>query len=242
MEELLARALEAHGGLERWSTIDGLRARLSLGGPFWAMHGWPDVYADQTVTLATRREHIEFAPFTAPGIRSILDLEPRRISIQTDGGEIVDERVDPDASYPPFESTVAWDAIQVAYFTSAAVWNYLTTPFLLSYPGVEAREGEAWSEEGETWRRLDVVFPDSIATHNRDQSFYFDEDFLLRRLDYQPLVTQTPIAHYAYEHKDFDGLTFPTKRAVHLRNADNSANKDLAFITIAVDSVEVVWT
>ncbi len=33
-----------------------------------------------------------------------------------------------------------WDALQAGYFLSYAMWNYLTTPFLLTYPGSRARE------------------------------------------------------------------------------------------------------
>ena len=41
-----------------------------------------------------------------------------------------------------------WDVLQLAYFIGYAMWNYLTTPFLFTYPGVEAREIEPWHEAG----------------------------------------------------------------------------------------------
>ena len=117
-----------------------------------AARGWPDVYANQTVTLDARRERISFAPFTAPDWVAILDMEPEHVTIQTIDGRVVEERTDPRASFPlPFDDTgTAWDAVQVAYFTSAAVWNYFTAPFVFTYPGVEAREIEPWQEGGET--------------------------------------------------------------------------------------------
>ena len=40
---LLSSVLDARGGLENWSTVTELTAQLSLGGPFWAARGWPDV-------------------------------------------------------------------------------------------------------------------------------------------------------------------------------------------------------
>jgi len=46
------------------------------------------------------------------------------------------------------------------------MWNYLTEPFVFTYPGVETREIEPWREDGETWRRLTVTFPETIANHN----------------------------------------------------------------------------
>jgi hypothetical protein len=66
MDDLLAEVLDAHGGLEEWGKVSTLTAKLSLGGPFWGLRGWPNVYAGQTVTLDAHREHITFAPFTAP--------------------------------------------------------------------------------------------------------------------------------------------------------------------------------
>jgi hypothetical protein len=175
MDELLAHMLDAHGGLENWSNVSTLTAKLSLDGPFWAGRGWPDIYAGKSVELDAHREHTVFTPYTAAERSSILDVEPERVAIQTADGEVLERRTDPRSTYPmPFEPTTPWDALQVAYFTSYAVWNYLTSPFLLTYPGVQAQEIEPWDEDGESWRRLQVTFPETIATHNRDQVFYFD--------------------------------------------------------------------
>jgi hypothetical protein len=240
MDELLAGVLDAHGGLESWKRVTNLTARLSLGGPFWAARGWPDVYADQTVTVDSHREHITFAPFTAPDRVSVLDVDPERVTIQTADGEVVDARTDPRASYPmPFDRlATSWDGIQIAYFTSAAVWNYLTEPFGFTYPGVEAREIEPWRENGETWRRLAVKFPKTNANHNSDQVFYFDENFMQRRMDYSPYVTGSPrVAHYTHDPKTFDGIVFPTRRLVHHHDADGVADQSLAGITLDIDTV-----
>src|ERR1700685_254075 len=71
-----------------------------------------------------------------------------------------------------------WDAQHLGYFLGYANWNYFTTPFLFEYPGVIAIEIEPWHEAGQTWRRLQVRFPPSIATHNPQQVFYFDSTAL----------------------------------------------------------------
>jgi hypothetical protein len=240
MDELLAGVLDAHGGLESWQAVTKLTARLSLGGPFWAARGWPGIYADQTVTLDAHREHITFAPFTAPDRASVLDVDPERVTVQSTDGAVLEQRADPRSSYPlPFDPlTTPWDAIQVAYFTSAAVWNYLTEPFGFTYPGVEAREIEPWEEHGERWRRLAVTFPKTNANHNSDQVFYFDENLIQRRMDYSPHVTgNPPVAHYMHDPKTFDGFVFPTRRLVHRRDADGNADQTLAGITIDIDTI-----
>ena len=51
MDKLLTAVLDAHGGLQNWAKVTKITARMSLGGPFWAARGWPDVYTKQTVTV-----------------------------------------------------------------------------------------------------------------------------------------------------------------------------------------------
>ncbi len=43
MNDLLAAVLDAHGGVENWSNVAMLTAKMSLGGPFWVARGWPEV-------------------------------------------------------------------------------------------------------------------------------------------------------------------------------------------------------
>lgn len=242
MDNLLTAVLDAHGGLPNWAKATRITAQMSLGGPFWGARGWPDVYLKQTVTLDPHREHITFAPFTAANRVSVLDVDPERVAIRTTYGHIVEERVNPRESFPTafVDSSTPWDAIQVAYFTSAAVWNYLTEPFVFTRPGVETREIEPWTEDAQTWRRLAVTFPNTIANHNADQVFYYDNQFMQRRMDYSPDVTgKPPVAHYTHDHKIFGGFVFPTRRLVHLHDASGIANQRFAPITIDVTAVTV---
>ena len=242
MSGLLDCVLAAHGGAENWSRVTTLTAEVSLGGVFWAARGWSEVYRDQHVGLDARRQHIVFSPFTAPGTRSVFDVDPERVVIEHADGSVVDERLDPRSSFPlPFDmAQTRWDAVQVAYFTSAAVWNYLTQPFSLAYPGVITREIDPWIEDGETWRRLAVTFPARHANHNPEQVFYYDERFLQRRMDYSPYVTGgPPVAHYTHDHETFDGFVFPTRRRVHLHGPNGVANQELAPITLDVTQISV---
>jgi hypothetical protein len=242
MNKLLSAVLDAHGGSRNWADISRITAQMSLGGPFWGARGWPDVYSKQTVTIDPHREHIRFEPFTADGRASVLDVGPERVVITSADGQVIEERLDPRLTFPgAFDAfTTPWDAIQVAYFTSAAVWNYMTAPFVFTQPGVESREADPWTEGGETWRRLAVTFPRSNANHNAEQVFYFDDKFMQRRMDYSPDVTGSPpVAHYTHAHKVFDGFVFPTRRLVHLHDEHGVADQDFAPITIDVDSIRV---
>jgi hypothetical protein len=242
MDKLLAAVLKAHGGLQNWEKAAEITARMSLGGPFWAARGWPGVYAEQTVVIDPHREHITFAPFTAPDRKSVLKVGPEHVAITTRDDDILEERDNPRRSFPTdFDDiNTPWDAIQLAYFTSAAVWNYLTAPFVFTYPGVEAREIAPWAEGPQIWRRLTVRFPNTIANHNAEQVFYYDDMFMQRRMDYSPDVTgNPPVAHYTHDHRTFDGFVFPTRRLVHLHDASGIANQLFAPITIDVLAVTV---
>jgi hypothetical protein len=240
--ELLSSVLNEHGGLDNWSKVARLTVKLELGGPFWAARGWPEVDRGQTVTLDARHEHIAFAPFPAPDWSSVFDVDPERVVIWTTDGEVVEEGIEPRGSFPANYDveTTRWDPIQVAYFLSAAVWNYLTEPFGFTYSGVQTHEIEPWQEAGQTWRRLAVTFPPTNANHNPDQVFYYDENFMLRRMDYSPDVTGSPpIAHYTYDEKIFDGFVFPTRRLVHRHAPDGIADQSFAPITINIHSVAI---
>jgi hypothetical protein len=64
--DLLDFVLDVHGGLERWSGISALTAKLAIGGPFWGQHGFPDAFLDETLTIDTRRQHAVFTPGPPP--------------------------------------------------------------------------------------------------------------------------------------------------------------------------------
>jgi hypothetical protein len=231
MDKLLRAVLDAHGGLSNWRNVTRITAEMSPGGVFWAARGWPGIYSKKTVTI-DRLIHIAstspFAPFTAQDRMSVLDVGPERVAISTGDGRIVEERLNPRGSFPlPFvDTSTPWDAIQMAYFTSAAVWNYLTAPFVFTHAGVDAHEISPWIEGIQTWRRLAVTFPKTNANHNADQVFYYDDAFMQRRMDYSPDVTgNPPVAHYADDHKTFDGFVFPTRPRIYLHDAEGVANR-----------------
>jgi hypothetical protein len=52
---------------------------------------------------------------------------------------LIDSLTSPGSSYARKDPNSPWDALQVGYFLSYGMWNYLTTPFLLRYPGASRR-------------------------------------------------------------------------------------------------------
>jgi len=212
--DLLETVMEAHGGLERWGKISSVRVEASITGAIWHLKGRPDVVQQVVITASTEHERLVM-DFPDQDKRSI--FEPHRITIETAGGDLVEARDDPVAHFAGQEADTPWDDIDVAYFSGEALWTYLTTPFLFSQSGFSvSEEPESWREDGEDWRLLRVTFPDRIASHTREQLFFFGPDGLLRRHDYSvDILGGTTAANYALEHRNVDGIVVPTRRRIY---------------------------
>lgn len=241
MNDLLEHVIAAHGGRQRWSQIDGLKVDATLHGPFWAVRGFSEKPFNETVTIDTRRELIRFSPWAHPEHDFVLRAQDDAVELRTTADDkVLETQSGIRSTYTGYDLTSPWTHLQVGYFIGYAMWNYLTTPFLFDHPEVATREGESWPENGEVWHRLHVEFPPSIATHTAKQTFYFGDDGLLRRLDYNVDVNVgVAVAHYVSDYKAFEGIQIPTRRRVHRRIADNSASENWS-IGIDINNVVAV--
>lgn len=229
---LLDDVLEAHGGLEGWRRATRIRAQLRSGGLLLRTRVPGTRFADFSVTVEVASPRSEAAPFPKPGERGVFDRG--EVRIETDGGEAVASREAPRAAFfgrSGLRRNLRWDALDSIYFAGYAMWNYLTTPYLLTREGVEVAEGEPWSQDGETWRRLEATFPPRLDTHSPRQTFCFDSRGLLRRHDYVAQVVGgwAHGAHYCADHVESGGLTFPTRRWVR---PIGPGNRSLPFPTM----------
>lgn len=237
MNSLVQLTIDAHGGLERWRRFEYVTAHLRTGGILWGLKHQQGVLDDVNVRVALRREWTSHSPFLKPNLRT--SFEPRRVAIETTEGHVVEERFQPRDSFGGHRVDTPWDSLQLAYFAGYAMWTYLTTPFLFVVDGVTTEELEPWPEDGEMWRRLQVTFPDSIATHSTVQIFYFGSDALLRRHDYDAEVLGgTPAAHYVHEYDKVSGIMVPTRRRVVGREPDGTPAPDPFIVTIDLSEVQ----
>jgi hypothetical protein len=131
---------------------------------------------------------------------------------------VVEERVDPRARMLGAKMTDPWDRIGRLYFSSYALWTYLTTPFLLATDGLDLTVLDPHEEAGEVWNRLRVKFPKEVPSHSEIQTYYFNDKGLLQRLDYETDVAGGVAAHYCYDHLPSGGIMFPTLRRVVKRS------------------------
>jgi hypothetical protein len=231
VNDLLEKAIAAHGDLERWQTRKQLTVTAVSSGGLFALKGMPQDATPREQTVTLHEQTASVSPFGQPDWRT--SFAARRVAIETTAGVVVRERSEPRASFDGHDLLTAWDPLHRAYFNGYAMWTYLTTPFLLAMPNFEVTEIKPWQEGAERWRGLRVRFPDEIASHSKEQDFYFGEDFLLRRHDYHVDVAGGfPAAQYVSDIVTVDGVRYPTKRRAYVRAPDLKPIRDLLMVAI----------
>jgi hypothetical protein len=235
MNDLLSLAIKAHGGLDRWNTVTSVEITASITGAIWHVKSKPDVLKSVVMTADTRSERLTTV---FPGQDKRSSFEPNRVVIERADGTPVEARDDPEASFAGQELDTPWDDIHVAYFSGEALWTYLNTPFLYARDDFVTEEIAPVEADGETWRRLEVTFPDTVKSHTRKQIFCFGTDGLLRRHDYTvDILGGGTGLNYATNYLDVEGIIFPTTRRIYAYTGDYQRVPEP--VLVAVDITEV---
>ena len=230
MNDLLESAVAAHGGLDRWNQVKSITVDASITGALWALKSKGDALKDVRFEVDTTRERLTM-DFAGQDKRSV--FEPLRVVMQRRDGALTDAHDDPEKSFDGHQLQTPWDDIHLAYFTGEALWTYLNTPFLYTWPGFVTEEIGPIEVDGETWRRLKVTFPDHIKSHTREQISCFGPDGLLRRHDFTIDVNAgAPAMLYAADYRDVAGIIIPTTRRAWL-------DDDQLVPAVAIDMGEI---
>jgi hypothetical protein len=238
MNSLAKLAIDAHGGLDRWKQFEMVSADLAQGGVLWQVKGQAGMLDKTNVTVGLRSEWASHSPFGTAGRRS--RFEPDRVAIESADGAVLEELRQPRRSFAGHTLQTPWTDLQLAYFAGCAMWTYLNFPFLLAWPGMTCEELSPWKENGESWRRLGIQFPDGIATHSSNQTLYIDESGLLKRHDYDvEIAGNTPGAHYIENYVQVSGIRFPTVHRIFARQADANVNRDPLVVSIDLSNIEL---
>jgi hypothetical protein len=233
--ELLDSAVTAHGGLARWNKVKAIKVAASITGAIWFVKGKGDCLKNVVLTAETRSERLT-VDFSGQDKRAI--FEPNRIVMETVNGRLIEARDNPEKSFERQQRETPWDDIDVVYFVGEALWTYLNTPFLYTYDGFTTKEIPSIQVEGETWRRLQVTFPDSVRSHTKEQISCFGPDGLLRRHDYTvDILGGATGLNYASNYRDIDGIIVPTKRRVYAYEGDYRLVKEP--LLVAIDMGEI---
>jgi hypothetical protein len=237
MTELLQRALDAHGGLDRWNKVKAIRVTASITGAIWYVKGKPDFLKDVILTVETRNERVTV---DFPGQNKRAVFEPDRIVIETADGSEIEARDNPEELFAGQQRETPWNDIHVIYFVGEALWTYLNTPFLYTHEGFRTEEIPSIQVDGETWRRLKVTFPDMVKSHTKEQISCFGPDGLLRRHDYTvDILGGATGLNYASDYRNVDGIIIPTKRRVYAYEGDYQLVKEPLLVAIDMGEIEL---
>lgn len=140
------------------------------------------LHDDVTYEVQVHEERVTVDRFGGPNRR--LRFLPNRLTLESFEGDLIEARDNPRDAFREHNADSPWDALHLGYFSSYALWTYLTLPFLYTSPGFVVEEIAPWREAGEEWRQLKATFPANVASHAREQVTYFGCDGLMRRHDY----------------------------------------------------------
>ena len=234
---LVESVFEAHGGFDLWNEAGVVHATLSTGGAAFLLKFSRDNFDETKVSIHLNEQRVEVRPYG--GRDNVGHYDRNGVRIVDSAGKVIAERSNPRPYFRKARRLVYWDALDTLYFSGYACWNYFSMPYLLAAEGMELSEAEPWVDEGETWSRIDAIFPDTIETHSRKQSFYFDVDRRLRRHDYTAEVfgNWAKVAHYCHDHETRDGALFPMRRDVYPRAGNNKPRPFPTIIWIRLHDV-----
>lgn len=236
MNDLLAKIVHAHGGMERWQRYEQVQATIVSGGGLFRLKGMPQDPTPRTMTAWLHEERASVEPFGAADQRTL--FTPGRVAIEKFDGTVVAERSAPSASFANHRLESPWDPLQRAYFNGEALWTYLTTPFLLTMNDVLVEEIAPWDEGDERWRVLRARFPATIETHSPIQDFFFGADLLLRRHDYSVNIAGGfAAAQLTTGYTEAGGIRLPTRRRAYMRGPDRRPITELLMVSIDLSDI-----
>ena len=206
---LLEKALRASGGLDLWRLTRRFVVHMSITGDLCSTKSSNAKLKELVVEGSTHVQELEMTGFARADIRALY----RRDWVALEGPDThrITKRVASPGEFRRGLQTVNWDELQLAHYCGYLIWNYMAVPFILADADFETKELRRNVAPGESLRRLQVVFPARIVTHAPIQTFHFDREGLLRRLDYRaPHADHVPITQVYSGHQRFSGILVPT--------------------------------
>ena len=181
---------------------------MSVGGVFCSRKCRSAQLKDLVAEGSTDQQSLEINGFSGLNQRAL--YRPDWVALEGPDGQLRKERKAPPQELRERLKMSVWDELELAYYSGYSIWNYIAVPFVLAEPDVTTEELEPGSGQANDWRRLKVRFPPRLMTHSAEQTFYFDRDAVLRRLDYTTEHEYTRIVQSFSGHQRFSGILIPT--------------------------------
>jgi hypothetical protein len=206
---LLENALRASGGLDQWRLTRRFTLHMSITGSLCTARCGAAQLKGFVVEGSTQTQALEITGFARADLRAL--YRPDWVALEgQDARRLMERQGSPEEFRNALRSTT-WDELQLAHYCGYLIWNHIATPFILADPDFETKELPRHVARGESLRQLRVVFPARVVTHASAQTFHFDREGFLRRLDYPAAHDDhTQIAQILSGHQRFSGILVPT--------------------------------
>jgi hypothetical protein len=170
--------------------------------------------------------------YPVPGRRGVFSAGQVQI---LEGATILEARADPRASFAGRRRGRRWSALDALYFFGYALAHYQSLPFSLT--AARPLSLRYARSRGRRLLGVEVELPTGLHTHSRQQTFFFDDEGLLRRHDYVADVIGwwASGAHRWEDYVDVAGVPVARHRHVVVR----LGRFELRTVALAADFDEV---
>ena len=206
---LLEKALRASGGLDLWRLTRRFTLHMSIAGSLCAERCRTAQLKELVVEGRTQTQALEITGFARADLRAL--YRPDWVALEGQDARRLKERQGSPEEFRSELQATTWDELQLAHYCGYLIWNHIATPFILADPDFETKALPRHVARGESLRQLRAVFPARVVTHASVQTFHFDREGYLRRLDYPAAHDDhTQIAQMSSGHQRFSGILVPT--------------------------------
>jgi hypothetical protein len=214
---LLDAAVRRHGGWDAWHSLRELEVRpQSLTGMLpWLKGAGRTFHLPPRAQVHPHEERVVFLDYPTPGATGT--FERGRLALVDASGAVTYSAENGRAAFRGWRKLRRWSPVGALYFFGYAITHYHSLPFSLERgrPGRLVRV----RQDGRTLTGIEVDLPPELHTHTPRQTFYFDDEGLLRRHDYVADIVGA-FARGAHMWRDFTtvaGLQMACTRHVVLR-------------------------
>ena len=214
---LLDRAVERHGGRAAWEALRSVTLTMQhLSGLVPSIKGLRRTFPQPGRAEVFPHEYrAVLHDFPTAGRRGV--FHAGAVQLFAADGAVVESSADHRPSFRGLRKWRRWSPTDALYFFGYAITHYNSLPFSLA----EARPLRLCRvrSDGRALTGVDVELPATLHTHCRRQSFYFDDEGLLRRHDYVADIVGW-MARGAHLWRDFTtvhGIPIPRERHVVAR-------------------------
>ncbi|XUJ35104.1 hypothetical protein ACQ5SK_04800 [Bradyrhizobium japonicum] len=231
MIPLLANAIEAHGGLDRWNAHERLTATIVTGGDLWILKGVDQDQAPRTMRIELHRERASVEPFGKAGRRT--EFSPDRIAIVAADGRIVAERSNPRAAFARHDMRTHSGSAASRLFQRLCALDLHDCAVPAGGGRVPGPGDRTLARGRGGLARIAGDLPNRDRKPQRRAGFLFGPDMLIRRHDYRvEIAGNFPAAQYVSDPVSVDGFKLPSRRRIYLRGDDLMPLRDELMVSI----------